>query len=272
VGTGARAEIIKTENITKRFGELIAVDRVNYLLHENEVAGIIGSNGAGKTTFFNLITGYYPPDEGTIFYKGEDVTHMSPQKRVDMGMMRTFQMTATFDNLKVIDNLVLSFFKAHRKSSLWHLLLNTCKRHRKEEKITEVLETFALQDLSDRQVRHLSLGEKRRLEIAMAILAEPEVLLLDEPLAGLGESEIKGVLGVLKQHIGRQTILIVEHKISQVEDFLERLTVMHEGRVIADGGYEECLRHPEVRRSYWQIGAVGGGTGQTGAKGVQVNE
>jgi branched-chain amino acid transport system ATP-binding protein len=85
------------------------------------------------------------------------------------------------------------------------------------------------------------------------VLAEPEVLLLDEPLAGLAESEIKSILAVLRRHIGKQTILIVEHKISHVEDFLQRLTVMHEGRVIADGGYEECLRHPEVRRSYWQI-------------------
>lgn len=265
MGAGTGAEIIRTESVTKRFGELIAVDRVSYLLHENEVAGIIGSNGAGKTTLFNLITGYYPPDEGAIFYKGKDITQTTPQKRVEMGMLRTFQLTATFDNLKVIDNLVLSFFKAYRKSTLLHLLFNTCRKHRKEEKIAEILETFDLQDLSERQVKHLSLGEKRRLEIAMAILAEPEVLLLDEPLAGLGELEIKAVLGVLKKHIGKQTILIVEHKISQVEDFLERLTVMHEGRVIAEGGYEECLRHPEVRRSYWQIDELVGGSGRAGA-------
>jgi branched-chain amino acid transport system ATP-binding protein len=253
VSTDLRAEIIKAEGVTKRFGELIAVDRVDYLLHENEVAGIIGSNGAGKTTFFNLLTGYYPPDEGTIRYKGQDVTRKTPQERVALGMMRTFQLTSTFDNLSVIDNLVLSFFRAHKKSSLLQLLWNTCKRHRKDEKIVAILETFDLQDLADRQVKNLSLGEKRRLEIAMAILAEPKVLLLDEPLAGLGESEIKGVLDVLRRHVGTQTILIVEHKISQVEDFLQRLTVMHEGRIIADGGYEECLRHPEVRRSYWQI-------------------
>jgi branched-chain amino acid transport system ATP-binding protein len=168
-------------------------------------------------------------------------------------LMRTFQLTATFENLTVVDNLVLAFFRANRSSSLLQLLLNTRRRFRNDEKILLTLETFELQAVASTEVRHLSLGEKRRLEIAMAVLAEPQVLLLDEPLAGLSESEIKGVLDVLRRRIGQQTILIVEHKISQVEDFLQRLTVMHEGRIIADGGYEECLRHPAVRRSYWQI-------------------
>jgi len=256
------AEIIRAEGVTKRFGTLVAVDKVDYSLRENEVAGIIGSNGAGKTTFFNLITGYYPPDEGTIRYKGQDITRMTPQERVSLGMMRTFQLTSTFDNLSVIDNLVLSFFRAHRRSSLFDLLTNTCRRHRTDPKIVAILETFDLQGVASREVKHLSLGEKRRLEIAMAILAEPKVLMLDEPLAGLAENEIKAVLAVLRRHVGQQTILIVEHKISQVEDFLQRLTVMHEGRVIADGGYEECLRDPEVRRSYWQIDvSADGGAG-----------
>ncbi len=266
------AEVIKTENLTKRFGELTAVDRVNYSLRENEVAGIIGSNGAGKTTFFNLLTGYFPPDEGTILYQGEDVTHLPPEKRVAMGMMRTFQLTSTFDNLKVIDNLVLSFFRAHKNASLLSLFLSTCKRQRREEKISQSLETFDLKDVSNREVRHLSLGEKRRLEIAMAILAEPKVLLLDEPLAGLSEFEIKGILAVLHKHIGKQTILIVEHKISKVEDFLERLTVMHEGKIIADGGYEECLRDPEVRRSYWQIDASSDDSQQACATGARLDD
>lgn len=259
VSTGLGAEIIKAVGVTKRFGALVAVDQVNYSLREHEVAGIIGSNGAGKTTFFNLLTGYYPPDAGTILHKGVDVTRMSPQERVARGVMRTFQLTSTFDNLSVIDNLVLAFFRAHRKSSLMHLLLNTCKKYRNEDKIVAILETFDLQDVRDRQVKQLSLGEKRRLEIAMAVLVEPEVLLLDEPLAGLAESEIKGILDVLRRHIGKQTILIVEHKISHVKDFLQRLTVMHEGRIIADGGYEETLQHPEVRRSYWQIDTAADG-------------
>ena len=251
--TDLRTEIVKAEGVTKRFGGLVAVDRVDYSLHEYEVAGIIGSNGAGKTTFFNLLTGYYIPDEGSILFKGNDITRMAPQERVAIGMMRTFQLTSTFDNLSVIDNLVLAFFRAHRKSSLLRLVLGTSKSYRQEEKILANLETFNLQDLRNRQVKHLSLGEKRRLEIAMAVLTEPEVLLLDEPLAGLAESEIKGILDVLRRHVGKQSILIVEHKISHVEDFLQRLTVMHEGKIIADGGYEETLRHPEVRRSYWQI-------------------
>ncbi len=255
--TDTRPEIIRVDSVTKRFGEQVAVDNVSYLLRENEVAGIIGSNGAGKTTFFNLLTGFFQPDQGTIHYKGEDVTRFTPQQRVARGLMRTFQLTATFDNLSVIDNLVLAFFRAHRKSSMLQLLLNTCKGQRNDPKILETLETFDLKDMRDRLVKNLSLGEKRRLEIAMAILAEPKVLLLDEPLAGLSESEIQGVLNVLRQRIGRQTILIVEHKISHVEDFLQRLTVMHEGRVIADGGYEETLHDPEVRRSYWQIDVSG---------------
>ncbi len=257
MATDTRAEIIRAEGVTKRFGAQVAVDNVNYLLRENEVAGIIGSNGAGKTTFFNLLTGYYPPDQGRILYKGEDVTFMTPQQRVARGLMRTFQLTATFDNLSVIDNLVLAFFRAHRKSSMLQLLLNTCKGQRNDPKILETLETFDLKDMRDRLVKNLSLGEKRRLEIAMAILAEPKVLLLDEPLAGLAEPEIQGVLNVLRQRIGRLTMLIVEHKISHVEDLLERLTVMHDGRIIADGGVEETLRHPEVRRSYWQIDVLG---------------
>ncbi len=246
-------EILQAKAVTKRFGGLVAVDRVDFTLREHEVAGIIGSNGAGKTTFFNLLTGMFAPDEGAILHKGEDITQMTPQQRVARGVTRTFQLTSTFDNLTVTNNLVLAYFRAHHKSSMWNLLFTRVKRFHDEPKILGILETFDLLTVRERMVKNLSLGEKRRLEIAMAVLAEPEVLLLDEPLAGLAESEIKGVLDVLRGQIGKQTILIVEHKISHIKDFVERLMVMHEGRVIAEGGYEECLNHPEVRRSYWQI-------------------
>ncbi|MCG6879799.1 MAG: ATP-binding cassette domain-containing protein [Deltaproteobacteria bacterium] len=211
-------ELIKAEKVTKRFGNLVAVDNVNFVLYENEMAGIVGSNGAGKTTFFNVLTGYFFPDDGKVFYENQDVTRISPQKRVGMGMMRTFQLTSTFDNLKVVDNMSLSFFRAHRTSSTFRLLTNTLAAFRGEERIWKCLEDFDLASVANREVKHLSLGEKRRLEIAMAVLAEPKVLLLDEPLAGLSESEISGLLGILQSHAHKQTILLVEHKISKVQD------------------------------------------------------
>ena len=246
-------EILQAKAVTKRFGAMVAVDRVDFTLREFEVAGIIGSNGAGKTTFFNILTGMYAPEEGAILHKGVDVTGMTPQQRVARGITRTFQLTSTFDTLSVTDNLVLAYYRAFHKASMWNLFFTKMKRFHNEPKILAILETFDLLPVRSRLVKNLSLGEKRRLEIAMAVLAEPEVLLLDEPLAGLAESEIKGVLDVLRRQFGKQTILIVEHKISHVKDFVQRLMVMHEGRVIAEGGYEECLNHPEVRKSYWQI-------------------
>lgn len=255
MGSDPRPVILRAEGVTKRFGPVVAVDRVDYQLRQHEVAGILGSNGAGKTSFFNLLTGYHFPTEGKIFYKEQDITNLTPQQRVSLGMMRTFQLTSTFDNLSVTDNLVLAFFRAHRNSSLLSLFFNVRKKYRDNEDIHAALDQFNLRAVSDRLVTHLSLGEKRRMEIAMAVLARPEVLLLDEPLAGLAESEIKGVLEVLRKQMGKQTMLIVEHKISHVRDFLERLIVMHDGRIIAEGGYDECLQHPEVRKSYWQIDA-----------------
>jgi ABC-type branched-subunit amino acid transport system ATPase component len=246
-------KILRASGVTKRFGALTAVDRVDCTLREYEVLGIFGSNGAGKTTLFNLLTGYFAPDEGEIVYKGRDITKLAAQERVALGMVRTFQLTSTFDNLPVVDNLVLANFRAREKPTLAKLLFSTRKAHRRDPDVERALASFDLEDERDREVRHLSLGEKRRLEIAMAMLSDPELLLLDEPLAGLAESEIRAVLDILGREIGRRTIVIVEHKITAVKDFVQRLMVMHEGRVIAEGGYDECLQHPEVRRSYWQI-------------------
>ena len=245
--------ILEAKGVSKRFGAMTAVDQVNFALKEHEVVAILGSNGAGKTTFFNLLTGLFPPSEGSIHYQGEDITGHTPAERVAKGITRSFQLTSTFDTLSVIDNLVLAYYRSVHTGSLWSLFTTKTKSLRTSPAISQALETFDLTEIQSRTVQSLSLGEKRRLEIAMAITANPRVLLLDEPLAGLAETEIKGVLGVLRKQFGKQTILIVEHKISHIQDFAERLVVMHEGRIIAEGGYEECMQHPEVRRSYWQI-------------------
>ncbi len=251
----ARLPCLEARALTKRFGGCIAVDRVDYALRTGEVAGIIGANGAGKTTLFHLLTGYLTPDDGAILCAGEDITRDTPQERVRRGILRTFQLASAFDELPVVDNLVLALARARGTSSLRHLLTSSCAARRADPAIREALEEFELDALPGREVRHVSLGEKRRLEIAMALLAAPRVLLLDEPMAGLADSEARAIVDVLRRQAATTTILLVEHKLSHVEDFLQRLTVMHEGRVIADGSYEETIRLPEVRRSYWHIGA-----------------
>jgi len=251
----SEAEILKTVDLTKRFGSFVAVDRVNFSLREGEVVGIVGPNGAGKTTFFNLVTGYHTPDEGRVLYLGADVTHAPPQRRVALGLVRTFQLASTFDALPVVDNLVLALFsRLHSGSSVHRLLTTPRRRYYDDPRVREALERFQLVGLRDRLVRHLSLGEKRRLEIAMAILSEPRVLMLDEPLAGLSEAEIHQVMEVLRSQVGHRSLVVVEHKVSHLLGFAQRLVVLHEGRVIAEGSPEECLRDPEVRRSYWRVG------------------
>jgi len=246
--------IIKTENITKKFNKLVAVNRVKYSVKRNEITAIVGPKEKKKTTLFNLITGYYFPDEGTIFYKGEDITRVSPEKRVSMGMMRTFQLTSTFDNLRVIDNLMLAYFRTYKKPSVLNMILSPIDLDMSDEKIKTCLEIFDLNLIADKQTGQISLGEKRRLEIAMALIADPQVLLLDEPLAGLSEAEISEILQVIRQHIHKQTIIIVEHKITRIQELAERFTVMNEGEIIADGKYDDVINAPEVRKSYWKIG------------------
>jgi branched-chain amino acid transport system ATP-binding protein len=247
-------EVLRTVDLTKRFGSFVAVDRVNFSLREGEVVGIVGPNGAGKTTFFNLVTGH-APDEGQVVYLGQDVTRATPQHRLALGLMRTFQLASAFDALPVVDNLVLALFsRLHSGSRVGPLLTTPRRRYYHDPRVQAVLEQFQLEGMRDRLVRHLSLGEKRRLEIAMAILAEPRVLMLDEPLAGLSEAEIHQVLEVLRSQVGKRSMIVVEHKVSHLLGFVGRLVVLHEGRVIAEGSPEECLQHPEVRRSYWRVG------------------
>jgi len=243
--------ILQAENITKRFGGMTAVNNVTFGLKKNEIAGLIGANGAGKTTFFNILTGNYIPEEGAVYYKGQDITRLSPERRVDLGIMRTFQLASTFDNLKVLDNLRLAFYRAYNKTTLRNIFFSRMDKI-VSEKIDECLETFDLTKLADRMTGQISLGEKRVLEIAMSMVTDPEVLLLDEPFAGLSEVEIDECLKVLHQQVHKKTILIVEHKISKIEDLVEKIGVMVEGVMIAAGETQEVLNSERVKREYWK--------------------
>ena len=248
------SNVIKTDKVTKRFGDFVAVDHVDFVTNRNETIGIIGPNGAGKTTFLNLLTGFYLPDEGVVLYEGNDITKDSPEKRVAAGIIRTFQLVRVFDNLRVYENMGLSFYRKKRGTSLpLHMFVSNLDQSEIRQKVKESLEMFELDHLAEEMVGNLSLGSKRRLEIAMAFIANPIVLALDEPFAGLGDLEIDEVIRVFRKYNHQKTILIVEHKISKLIDIVDRLAVMHEGKIIASGLPKETLEDPEVRRVYWKV-------------------
>ena len=248
------AGILSTKGVTKKFGDFKAVSNVNLEIGSKETVGVIGPNGAGKTTLLNIITGFYVPEEGAVFSTGKDITRLSPSRRVALGIARTFQLVHVFDNLSVSDNLALSFFRKREGHSLsLKMFFSTLNKTDINKKVDYNLKMLELDHLKHEMVGNLPLGSKKRLELAMAFTTDPTVLLLDEPFAGLSDHEIDEVVTVLKKYTHDKTILIVEHKISKLTDFVDRLAVMHEGRVICCADCETALNDPEVRRCYWKV-------------------
>jgi branched-chain amino acid transport system ATP-binding protein len=245
-------EMIATQAVTKRFGGLTAVDQVSFSVHEGDVAGVIGPNGSGKTTLFNLLSGYFLPTEGKITFSGQDVTQLPPHKRVGLGIARTFQLVSVFPSLAVWENLVLSSlrFKDHEATGR--------KFYFRRSQVPDVMEqclmaldSVGLRSKAELPTSQLSYGDKRKLEIAMALSLQPKLLLLDEPLAGLSDHEIVEVLSLIRQVKDKFTLVIIEHKISRIVDLVGRLSVMNDGKVIAEGPPEQVLKNPAVRECYW---------------------
>jgi branched-chain amino acid transport system ATP-binding protein len=249
------AGILSTEGVTKRFGQFTAVDCVDFCVAENESIGIIGPNGAGKTTFLNILTGQYKPEEGIVRYRGQDITSVGAEKRVSMGIVRTFQIVHVFDNLSVYDNLAMSFF--HKQSpgnwpvAMFFLNFKSDRNIRRE--VEKTLVEFGIEDSRDKMVGSLALGSKKKLEIAMAWIADPSVLLLDEPFAGIGDHEIDEIILVIQKIRNKKTIVIVEHKLSKLSQIVDKLAVMAEGKIIGFGQCEDTLNSAEVRKSYWKL-------------------
>jgi branched-chain amino acid transport system ATP-binding protein len=235
--------VMATQGVTKKFGDFVAINNVDFELENKETLGIIGPNGAGKTTFINLLSGFYPPEQGRVFYHGQDITELSPAKRVKLGITRTFQLVHVFDNLSVYENLGLAVYRKNTDSAFTLGMFSSSLRQ-------EMLE---LDHLRDDTVSSLPLGSKKRLEIAMAFVADPEIIIFDEPFSGLGDQEIDEVVGVLKKFTHDKTILVIEHKVSKLEDFVDRLAVMHEGEIIACGETQATLNDPQVRQCYWKL-------------------
>lgn len=247
--------LLKVENLTKNFGGLAAVSRVNLELDSQELVGLIGPNGAGKTTLFNLLTGVYEPSEGNIYLNEEKLNGKKPYVIAAKGLGRTFQNIRLFNDLSVLDNVLIGMTH-HSKEGFWTGLLRLPKFYKYEKQMKkealELLEIFDLAKKSEEQAKNLSYGEQRRLEIVRALATDPKILFLDEPAAGMNPQETAELTELIKQ-IQEQfniTILLIEHDMNLVMEVCERIYVLEYGQMIAHGTPEEIKSNPRVIEAY----------------------
>lgn len=242
--------ILETKNLTISFGGHVAVNRVNLKIPAKKFTSIIGPNGAGKTTLFNLLSGQLKPTEGKVFFKGTDITDLSPPSRTRLGIGRSFQITNVFPNLTVLENVRLAV--QSQAGVRYQMMSHFKKYHQFEEKAHELLKTVLLEEKWDALSKNLAHGEKRKLEIAMLLALETEVLLLDEPTAGMSLEEVPTILQVIRniKKEGKRTIVLIEHKMDMVLDLSDSLTVLFNGKLIADGSPQEIMDNDLVQSAY----------------------
>lgn len=247
----AETPIIETRDLTIRFGGHAAVDHVNFQILPHTFKSMIGPNGAGKTTLFNMISGQYAPTEGKVFFKGREITHLSPALRTKLGIGRSFQLTNVFLSLTVLENVRLAIQSQRDIGfNFWRHYLSFSEL---EDRAYELLESVLLDTKWNVPASSLTHGEQRKLEIAILLALGTEMLLLDEPTAGMSLEEVPSILELLKQIKARKdkTILLVEHKMDVLMALSDSIAVLHEGRLIADGPPQAISGNPEVQEAYF---------------------
>jgi branched-chain amino acid transport system ATP-binding protein len=239
----SKDELLVIDGVTKKFGGLVAVDNVTIGVKKGEILGLIGPNGSGKTTLFNVITGLYSPDGGTILFKGEKIGGLKPHKISRKGIGRTFQVVRPFGNMSVLENMMVSgMFCAHKEEKKCDI----------ENRCHNLLKLTNLEDLVNENAERLSLAEKRRLEIARALALNPELLLLDETMAGLTHTEVDEALKMI-ENVKREyglTIMVVEHIMRAIMRISERIVVLNEGKIIAEGSPKKVANDKNVLEAY----------------------
>jgi branched-chain amino acid transport system ATP-binding protein len=245
--------MLETCELTKQFGGLVAVDDVNYKIAEGEKCGIIGPNGAGKTTLINLISGFLKPTKGRVLYCGRDVTKLKPFKRVELGIIRTFQLASVFLNMSALENVALAVARfSNNYKKLGKRFFSPLLEPYIKEEAFKLLELVKLDCVADCPVGSLPYGNRRKIEILMAIAQNPKIILFDEPFAGLSEPEIQELTELIENLCKGRTMVMVEHKITKLQKIVDRISVMCDGKIIADGKPEEVMKDPKVQELYWR--------------------
>lgn len=232
-------ELIKISGLTKRFSGLVAVNGVDLTLNKGEIVGLVGPNGAGKTTLFHSVCGFHKADEGTVIFKGEEITNMKPEHICKKGIARTFQIVQPFGNLTVLENVIVGAF-------------NRVKSYKDARDIAlQQLEFLGMADQASSRMKDLTFPEQKKVEVARALATKPEVLFLDEVMSGLNPSEVNEFIELVKQiRDSGISIFFIEHLMSAVMALSDRLAVMHLGEKIADGDPKEVMEDPFVVEAY----------------------
>ncbi|MDQ7031570.1 MAG: ABC transporter ATP-binding protein [Desulfonauticus sp.] len=246
--------LLKVYNVSKSFGGLMAVNDVNFEVSEGTVMGLIGPNGAGKTTVFNLITGNYKPDSGEIIFSGKNITGLSPNKIVKLGIARTFQTIRLFQNRSVLENVLAGCHCRMRAGVLACMFQPGWQKQEEHQAVKNAFQELRFVGLEkevNNQAKNLSYGNQRLLEIARALATRPKLLILDEPAGGMNEQETQALVRLIDQIKKRGiTILLIEHDMSLVMKICEKIVVLEHGTKIAEGTAEQIKADPQVIEAY----------------------
>ncbi len=249
----ARAEtILETEDLTKEFAGFVAVNGVTLRVARGTIHALIGPNGAGKTTCFNLLTKFLQPTRGRIVYKGRDITAMAPADVARLGLVRSFQISAVFPHLTVLENVRIALQR--RRGGSFDFWRSKSVLDAFNERAMSLITDVGLAAFAHLTAVELPYGRKRALEIATTLALDPEMLLLDEPTAGMGHEDIDRIAALIKSVAADRTVLMVEHNLSVVATLSDRITVLTRGRILAEGDYETVSKNPEVREAYLGVG------------------
>ena len=244
----ADPSILRMENVSKSFAGIRAVCDLTLEVRRGTIHALIGPNGAGKTTVFNLVTKFHQPTSGRISFKGRDITFMSPSQISRLGIGRSFQISAVFSSLTAVENVRIALQRFRRDNfSFW-----------RSDKVLEALDEDArallalvgIDDLADRRAGELPYGRRRALELATTLALEPEFLLLDEPMAGIGHEDVGRIAALIRRVAKDRTVLMVEHNLSVVADLSDRITVLARGEILSEGTYDEVSRDARVVEAY----------------------